>query len=138
MDASGAIDDTLAGLQEMGVALAIDDFGTGYSSLAYLNRFPLDHLKIDRSFINDVCKRREAANIVAAIIAMAHTLDLEVIAEGIEDAKQLEFLQSKGGDAVQGFLIGKPTPNDGFERFLRTHLQGGWRVDGDRLRRRAG
>ncbi|WP_060485939.1 bifunctional diguanylate cyclase/phosphodiesterase [Pseudomonas sp. NBRC 111123] len=93
-----------------GVGLSIDDFGTGYSSLAYLKRLPLDVLKIDRSFLQDVPASQKDREIVQAIIAMAHTLHLEVVCEGIETVEQHQFLASNGCDYLQGYLLGRPVP----------------------------
>jgi len=99
---------TLSKLSSMGVAIAIDDFGTGYSSLSYLQKFPINTLKIDRSFVNDIATNDGDANIVSAIISMAHSLGLTVVAEGVEDAEQLMLLQSKQCEYVQGFFFSKP------------------------------
>lgn len=103
---------TLRQLNDMGVRLAIDDFGTGYSSLSYLKRFPLDVLKIDQSFVADLPTNEDDAAIVEAIIAMAHRLKLKVVAEGIENNAQLEFLCRSGCDHGQGYLFGRPGPAD--------------------------
>jgi EAL domain-containing protein (putative c-di-GMP-specific phosphodiesterase class I) len=98
----------LAELKDMGVHVAIEDFGTGYSSLAYLKRFPINSLKIDRSFIVDVPHDETNTAITQAILAMAHSLDLRVIAEGVETLEQAAFLRSLGCDEMQGFLFSQP------------------------------
>jgi len=99
---------TLTKLNEMGVALAIDDFGTGYSSLSYLQKFPLNTLKIDRSFVSDITGENGDGTIVSAIVSMAHSLGLTVVAEGVETKEQLSTLQEKQCEYVQGFLFSKP------------------------------
>ncbi|ANZ40336.1 histidine kinase [Lentzea guizhouensis] len=101
---------TLAALRDLGVKLAIDDFGTGYSSLAQLLTLPLDTLKIDRSFTTGLGRSDEAEAIVTSIIAMAHAVDMTVIAEGVEQVEQLEILRGLGCDLAQGFLLGRPVP----------------------------
>ncbi|MEU7474655.1 EAL domain-containing protein [Lentzea sp. NPDC042327] len=101
---------TLSALRDLGVRLAIDDFGTGYSSLAQLLTLPLDTLKIDRSFTSGLGRSAEAEAIVTSIIAMAHAVDLSVIAEGVEQAEQLDVLRELGCDQAQGFLLGRPVP----------------------------
>jgi diguanylate cyclase (GGDEF)-like protein/PAS domain S-box-containing protein len=116
-DAEGAIK-MLHALRETGVRVAIDDFGTGYSSLAYLKRFPLDCVKIDRSFIRDLPDDHDDASITRSIIAMAHNMKLEVVAEGVETMRQFEFLHTYGCDEIQGFLFSEPLRAEAFERFL--------------------
>ena len=105
-----ATQERLAELKALGVHLAVDDFGTGYSSLAYLSRFPIDKLKIDKSFIDGLGQDARADKIVATVIAMSQGLDLLVVAEGVETESQLQQLRALGCDAVQGYLCGRPLP----------------------------
>jgi predicted signal transduction protein with EAL and GGDEF domain len=108
-------------LQEMGVSLSVDDFGTGYSSLGYLKRLPIAKLKIDQSFISDLCNSADNAAITRAIISMAKSLNLKVTAEGVEQKDQLELLRQLGCDMVQGYIICKPMPlNDLLEHLRAT------------------
>ncbi|WP_322980831.1 putative bifunctional diguanylate cyclase/phosphodiesterase [Pseudomonas sp. C11] len=111
----------LESIRALGVSLSIDDFGTGYSSLAYLRRLPLNTLKIDRSFIQDIANSSQDREIVHAIIAMAHALHLKVVAEGVESTQQLSFLQERGCDQVQGYLFSKPVPLDELIRQFQPH-----------------
>jgi predicted signal transduction protein with EAL and GGDEF domain/FixJ family two-component response regulator len=110
---------SLLALKEFGFALAIDDFGTGYCSLNYLKRFPLDTLKIDRSFVADISDDPDDAAIVRAIIALGHTLDLKIVAEGVTTQAQLKFLQDEACDAIQGFLMSPAVPADAFRALLQ-------------------
>jgi EAL domain-containing protein (putative c-di-GMP-specific phosphodiesterase class I) len=97
----------------------MDDFGTGYSSLSYLQRFPVDVLKIDRSFVVDVTTSPDSAALVDAIISLAHGLRMNVVAEGVETAEQLDFLRNRGCDVVQGYVYSRAVPRKDFERILR-------------------
>jgi len=115
-------DAILGAMEELhvhGVAFSMDDFGTGYSSLSYLKRFPIDTLKIDQSFVRDIPRDPDDAAIAQAIIAMAHNLDIRVIAEGVETAKQLAFLRSKRCDGMQGYYFSKPIPAEAMIRLLQ-------------------
>ncbi len=110
---------TLRQLKEMGVGLALDDFGTGYSSLSYLRRFTIDRVKIDRTFISELPGNASDAALTSAIIAMAHGLQLDVVAEGVETEEQARFLELRGCDELQGYLFGRPCPAEEFVDRLR-------------------
>lgn len=119
--------DTLESLRKMGVQLSIDDFGIGYSSLNYLKNYPVDRINIDRSFVADVNQSNDAAALVEAIISMGHSLNLKVLAEGVENGDQLQFLSELGCDEVQGYYLAEPmTPADLTERMSQS---GGWPLD---------
>jgi EAL domain-containing protein (putative c-di-GMP-specific phosphodiesterase class I) len=100
--------DVLAELHELGLSVAIDDFGVGYSSLAYLQRLPVDEIKIDKSFVGDMVDNPDNAAIVRSTIELGHNLGLRVVAEGVETRECLDMLSSFGCDAAQGFLIARP------------------------------
>ena len=116
----------LRALKHIGVRIAVDDFGTGYSSLAYLRRFPVDVLKIDRAFISRLGRDAEDSDVVRFLIALARSLGLRTIAEGVELKEQLEVLRTLGCDEVQGFLTGRPMTGRDAEGWLTNnpHVQG--------------
>jgi EAL domain-containing protein (putative c-di-GMP-specific phosphodiesterase class I)/CheY-like chemotaxis protein len=107
-------------LKDVGMAISIDDFGTGYSSLSYLKQFAIDKLKVDQSFVREITRDPSDAAIVVAIITMAHSLGLNVIAEGVETQGQLEYLRSHGCDEMQGYFFSRPVPVGDFEQMLRS------------------
>jgi diguanylate cyclase (GGDEF)-like protein/PAS domain S-box-containing protein len=115
--------DKLSKLRDLGIKVAIDDFGTGYSSLSYLKRFPIDTLKIDKTFVADVSTSEDDAAIVKAIVMMGHALDLAVIAEGVETPQQLEYLTSLGCDVIQGYLFSAPLSTESFTELLMEQLR---------------
>lgn len=121
---------TLHAFKQMGVRLSIDDFGTGYSSLSYLKRFPLDILKIDRSFVADLGTESDDGEIARAIIAMAHALGLEVVAEGVENQRQLDFMRDFKCDFVQGYFFSKPLSAADCAKFLKSKAMGLFVVPG--------
>ena len=111
--------EVLRELKDMGVQIALDDFGTGYSSLSYLKRFPIDTLKIDRSFVHDLTTDSDDASIVNAVISMGKSLKMRVVAEGVETAQQLAFLQHHGCPEAQGYYFSRPVVAGEFAQLLR-------------------
>ncbi|MBE0438607.1 MAG: EAL domain-containing protein [Gammaproteobacteria bacterium] len=116
------IKDNLLFFRDAGIQVALDDFGTGYSSLAYLKKFDIDYIKIDQSFVRHLKSGSDDLTLCKAIIVMAHTLGIKVIAEGVETQTQLELLQSIDCDYAQGYLFSKPIPTNEFEQLLLTNL----------------
>ena len=121
IDASDQVLQQLQALKALGIRLALDDFGTGFSSLAYLSRFPLDVLKIDRGFVDQISENRQNRVIVRSTLNLAHDLGLTVVAEGVETAQQRDWLAEQGCDELQGYLFSKPVPEEEFERWVLQH-----------------
>ena len=119
MDRISIQQNNILALHSEGVQLAIDDFGTGYSALNYLSRYPVNFIKIDKSFVNDVDVQERARALVAVLINMAKVLDVQVVAEGVETAGQLAVLQELGCDFIQGYYFSKPLKLEEFVRFLQ-------------------
>jgi PAS domain S-box-containing protein len=124
-DVDGAIR-TMNALKEIGVQLSIDDFGTGYSNLSQLKRFPIDRLKIDRAFVRDITSDPDDSAIAMAVIAMANSMNLRVLAEGVETESQMRFLQSRQCDEIQGYHLGRPLPAPELAGLIRDHESRGW------------
>lgn len=116
--------DILRRLDQEGVRLSVDDFGTGFSALSYLKTYPFDILKIDKSFVRDIMTEQDDASLVKAIINMAHSLGLKVIAEGVEEETQTHFLKQEGCDYAQGYFYSRPAPESEFENWIRTNHRG--------------
>jgi EAL domain-containing protein (putative c-di-GMP-specific phosphodiesterase class I) len=123
MDLDNQVSEVLARIKEMGISISIDDFGTGYSSLSYLKRFPIDTLKIDRSFVRDIPADLDDVAIVRAIIAMARSLRMRTVAEGVELEEQMRFLRAEGCEEMQGFFYSRPLPSDEIVRLLKLKAQ---------------
>ena len=113
--------DTMLQIRSMGIHLALDDFGTGYSSLAYLKKFPLNTLKIDKAFVDDIESSDQGRNMVATIVTIAHNLGMQVVAEGVENNSQLSFLADLGCEQLQGYLYSKPLPEKDFQKYLLSY-----------------
>lgn len=122
MDETAPVDEVMSRLKGLGVRISVDDFGTGYSSLGYLQRFPIDQLKIDRSFVTTLTEGAGNHALVAAIVDMAAALHLDVVAEGVEEPAQLAALRALGCRSAQGFLFARPAPPESIEPLLRTRL----------------
>ena len=106
-------------MRDWGIAIAIDDFGTGYSSLSYIKTLPIDHIKIDRAFVTDICTNVQDQAIVEAIITMSKKLGIDNIAEGVETREQLEFLKAQGCNEIQGYYFHRPLSVEEFEKLLK-------------------
>ncbi|MCI3952631.1 MAG: hypothetical protein K0R53_2129, partial [Burkholderiales bacterium] len=110
----------LVRFKELGIKIALDDFGTGYSSLSYLSRLPIDKIKVDKSFVNRIDTDMASRAVTEAIIALGRTLNLEIVAEGIESAHAMDYLRSHGCHHAQGFHVCEPVPADDFTSWYRT------------------
>jgi len=122
MEAEERVSRTLAAIKRLGVEISMDDFGTGHSSLGALRRLPIDELKIDQSFVRDMANNADDASIISAIIAMGRSLNLRVVAEGVEEEGQLALLREEGCDLVQGYLLSRPIPASEIPAFVRKSL----------------
>lgn len=122
MDSPTEAIETMLQIRKMGIHLSLDDFGTGYSSLAYLKKFPLNTLKIDKAFVDDIETSEAGRNMVATIVTIAHNLGMEVVAEGVEYEKQLNYLKSIDCEQLQGYLYSRPLSEEDFGRYLLSHI----------------
>jgi EAL domain-containing protein (putative c-di-GMP-specific phosphodiesterase class I) len=122
MDDPAKVIELLGAIHERGIHIALDDFGTGHSSLAYLKRFPIDCLKVDRAFIKDMPDNLDDVAIAKTIVAMAQALGLTTVAEGVETEGQLSLLKEMGCDQIQGYLFSKPLSADDFFAYYQTHV----------------
>jgi EAL domain-containing protein (putative c-di-GMP-specific phosphodiesterase class I) len=129
--------DILTQLRALGVSIAIDDFGVGYSSFAYLRELPVDRFKLDRSFLSSVPQSEGDSRLAAALIAMAHRLEVGIVAEGVETEAQKDFLRDHGCDEAQGYHLGRPMKEDDFEALLVRHARECSTFDADNLHARA-
>jgi EAL domain-containing protein (putative c-di-GMP-specific phosphodiesterase class I) len=129
MENSSAVLERLHAIRSLGVSLSIDDFGTGYSSLAYLQQFPMTHIKIDRSFVTPLDDPAHGAGVVKAIVEIGHALGLATVAEGIETLTQLQRLQALGCDLGQGYLLGRPLDRDVMAELVRHPVRPAWVTD---------
>lgn len=129
MNHAGGSVEVLEELSRMGVVVPLDDFGTGYSSMSYLRQFPIDKLKIDRSFINELAADPDDKSIVRAIISLAHSLQLKVLAEGVETNEQLDCLRQLGCDQYQGFLTSPAVPAAKVQELVRGSAPASGRAD---------
>jgi len=120
LEKSTTIRALLESISNMGVKIAIDDFGTGYSALSYLKNYPINVVKIDKSFIDGVVVNNEDAILVKTMILMAHGLGMSVVAEGVEDKEQVSFIQNEQGDLIQGYYFSKPLQNNDFIAVLKS------------------
>lgn len=123
MDAHERATNMLNDIKSIGIQISMDDFGVGYSSFSYLRNLPIDILKIDRSFVRDITTDKDDAAIISAILAMAHTLNLTVVAEGVESLEQLHFLHNKRCDIIQGYLFSRPLPETELRQYLKNYKQ---------------
>lgn len=121
MDSPQRAIDTMLQIRAMGIHLSLDDFGTGYSSLAYLKKFPLNTLKIDKAFVDDIEESEQGRNMVATIVTIAHNLGMQVVAEGVETNQQLSFLSGLRCEQLQGYLYSKPLPENDFQKYLLSY-----------------
>ena len=121
MNSPQAAIDTMLQIRALGIHLSLDDFGTGYSSLAYLKKFPLNTLKIDKAFVDDIEESEQGRNMVATIVTIAHNLGMDVVAEGVETNNQLSFLSGLKCEQLQGYLYSKPLATDHFQKYLLSH-----------------